>query len=70
MNEPATNLETPAPTAAVKDPFGHLNAAQRRAATFGEATSSAGFQSAPLLIIAGAGTGRHVVDEDTDEVER
>ena len=40
-----------------EDPHRELNEAQRRAATYG-ATSSIGFMSGPLLIVAGAGTGK------------
>jgi DNA helicase-2/ATP-dependent DNA helicase PcrA len=35
-----------------------LNAAQRAAATFGEAAAGRGFRAGPLLVIAGAGTGK------------
>src|SRR5262245_19390039 len=35
-----------------------LNAAQRKAVSFGEPLPDKGFKSAPLLIIAGAGTGK------------
>src|SRR6267378_1763524 len=35
-----------------------LNAAQRKAVTHGEALAEKGFSSSPLLIIAGAGTGK------------
>ncbi len=35
-----------------------LNTAQRRAAAFGEPLAEKGFASGPLLIIAGAGTGK------------
>jgi DNA helicase II / ATP-dependent DNA helicase PcrA len=35
-----------------------LNPAQRRAVTYGEALPEGGFRSGPLLIIAGAGTGK------------
>ncbi len=38
--------------------FDSLNAAQRRAATFGTVTEGTGVKSGPLLIIAGAGTGK------------
>ena len=38
--------------------FDSLNPAQRRAATFGAQAEGAGFKSGPLLIIAGAGTGK------------
>lgn len=50
---------TPDAVAEVPPPaFGHrLNAAQLRAATFGTARSN-GFDAPPLLIIAGAGTGK------------
>jgi len=37
--------------------YARLNAAQREAATFGEAATS-GLRSGPLLVIAGAGTGK------------
>src|SRR5690349_16375355 len=35
-----------------------LNAQQRRAASFGEPLPEKGFRAGPLLIIAGAGTGK------------
>src|SRR3974377_1458876 len=35
-----------------------LNAAQRKAVTYGEALPEKGFRSGPLLIVAGAGTGK------------
>ena len=35
-----------------------LNAAQRKAVSYGEATAGKGFSAGPLLIIAGAGTGK------------
>ncbi len=35
-----------------------LNAAQRKAATHGEAVADKGYRSGPLLIVAGAGTGK------------
>src|SRR5580658_9520429 len=35
-----------------------LNAAQRKAVTFGEPTGDKGWRSGPLLVIAGAGTGK------------
>ncbi len=35
-----------------------LNAAQRRAATYGEALPEKGFRAGPLLVLAGAGTGK------------
>jgi len=35
-----------------------LNAAQRRAVTYGEALPEKGFRSGPLLVLAGAGTGK------------
>ena len=35
-----------------------LNAAQRKAATFGESLDDGGFRAGPLLVIAGAGTGK------------
>jgi DNA helicase-2/ATP-dependent DNA helicase PcrA len=40
------------------DAFARLNPAQREAATFGEAVPGAGVRAAPLLVIAGAGTGK------------
>ena len=40
------------------DPFATLNDIQRRAATFGTDTTDGCWQSDPLLIIAGAGTGK------------
>ncbi|MGB5102203.1 MAG: UvrD-helicase domain-containing protein, partial [Steroidobacteraceae bacterium] len=36
----------------------HLNAAQREAATFGETRPGGGVAASPLLVIAGAGTGK------------
>ena len=38
--------------------FDSLNPAQRRAASFGAPVEGAGFKSGPLLVIAGAGTGK------------
>src|SRR5580698_8115242 len=38
--------------------FDSLNPSQRRAATFGTATEGAGVSAGPLLILAGAGTGK------------
>jgi DNA helicase-2/ATP-dependent DNA helicase PcrA len=35
-----------------------LNAAQRKAVTFGEPTGDKGWRAGPLLVIAGAGTGK------------
>jgi DNA helicase-2/ATP-dependent DNA helicase PcrA len=40
------------------DTYAGLNAAQREAATFGEAAAAAGLRAGPLLVIAGAGTGK------------
>jgi len=40
------------------DAFARLNAAQREAATHGEAMPDGGVQAVPLLVIAGAGTGK------------
>jgi len=40
------------------DPFDKLNPSQRAAATFGNLPSNGQWASAPLLIIAGAGTGK------------
>ena len=40
------------------DYLGLLNPAQRLAAEFGEREKGAGFRSSPLLVIAGAGTGK------------
>lgn len=40
------------------DVFASLNAAQRRAATFGQRSNNGAWQSDPLLVIAGAGTGK------------
>ena len=40
------------------DYLGMLNPAQRLAAEFGERTDGRGFESGPLLVIAGAGTGK------------
>jgi DNA helicase-2/ATP-dependent DNA helicase PcrA len=45
MSSPATHLET-------------LNNAQRKAASFGEAAPDAPLRAGPLLVIAGAGTGK------------
>ena len=47
----------PADQAAAPDPFAQLNAAQREAACHG-GVSPAGVSAGPLLIIAGAGTGK------------
>ena len=38
--------------------FDSLNSAQRRAATFGTPVAGRGVSAGPLLIIAGAGTGK------------
>src|ERR1700723_3046111 len=38
--------------------FDALNPAQRRAATFGAAAAEKGIDSGPMLILAGAGTGK------------
>ncbi|MEW5864580.1 MAG: ATP-dependent helicase [Pseudomonadota bacterium] len=40
------------------DAFGRLNDRQREAATFGTRTAGGAFRAGPLLIIAGAGTGK------------
>ncbi len=40
------------------DHLGSLNPAQRRAAEYGERRESGGFRAGPLLVIAGAGTGK------------
>jgi DNA helicase-2/ATP-dependent DNA helicase PcrA len=40
------------------DPCAALNAAQREAATFGELRAGGGVDAGPLLVIAGAGTGK------------
>jgi len=40
------------------DHLGMLNSAQRQAAEYGEAAAGAVFSSGPLLVIAGAGTGK------------
>src|SRR5580704_10831427 len=45
----------PMPTTAHLD---NLNAAQRKAATHGEALPDSGYRAGPLLIVAGAGTGK------------
>ncbi|MFT5414820.1 MAG: DNA helicase-2/ATP-dependent DNA helicase PcrA [Gammaproteobacteria bacterium] len=42
----------------ITDPFAKLNSAQRQAATFGASKRDGGWDSPPLLIIAGAGTGK------------
>jgi len=42
----------------VFDYLGTLNPAQRQAAVYGERTQERGFSSGPLLVIAGAGTGK------------
>ncbi len=39
-------------------PFDALNPAQRRAATYGEPKEGKGYAAGPLLIVAGAGTGK------------
>src|ERR1700743_1199773 len=44
--------------AKTNDPFEGLNPAQRRAATFGTDASGKGVDAGPLLILAGAGTGK------------
>ncbi|HEY3730634.1 MAG TPA: ATP-dependent helicase [Steroidobacteraceae bacterium] len=43
---------------AVAAPLDVLNSAQKRAATFGERVGDQGWRSGPLLVIAGAGTGK------------
>jgi DNA helicase-2/ATP-dependent DNA helicase PcrA len=40
------------------DYLGRLNPAQRQAASYGQRKPGGGFQSGPLLVIAGAGTGK------------
>jgi len=40
------------------DHLGMLNAAQRQAAEYGDAAAGKAFSSGPLLVIAGAGTGK------------
>jgi DNA helicase-2/ATP-dependent DNA helicase PcrA len=40
------------------DAFARLNPAQREAATYGETRAAGGVSAAPLLVIAGAGTGK------------
>jgi len=40
------------------DYLGLLNPAQRQAASFGQKTPDGGFTAGPLLVIAGAGTGK------------
>ncbi len=40
------------------DHLGMLNSAQRQAAEYGRASAGGGFTSGPLLVIAGAGTGK------------
>jgi len=42
----------------IKDPLAKLNPSQREAATFGQPAESGPWTSPPLLIIAGAGTGK------------
>ena len=41
-----------------EDYLGMLNPAQRQAASFGQATDEGAFEAGPLLVIAGAGTGK------------
>ena len=41
-----------------EDYLGMLNAAQRQAASYGVANGRGGFEAGPLLVIAGAGTGK------------
>jgi DNA helicase-2/ATP-dependent DNA helicase PcrA len=45
------------PMAAVS-PLDALNSAQKKAATYGELAGEAGWRSGPLLVVAGAGTGK------------
>ena len=40
------------------DAFARLNPAQREAATYGEPLPGGGVHASPLLVIAGAGTGK------------
>jgi len=42
----------------ITEAFARLNPAQREAATFGESLPGRGVRAAPLLVIAGAGTGK------------
>jgi DNA helicase II / ATP-dependent DNA helicase PcrA len=42
----------------ITEPFTRLNAAQREAATHGEVAAGGGVRATPLLVIAGAGTGK------------
>ena len=44
------------------DYLGVLNPAQRQAASYGQVNSSGGFAAGPLLVIAGAGTGKSGTD--------
>ena len=46
------------PAPVQSDHLGMLNAAQRQAATYGERRSDMPFRAGPLLVIAGAGTGK------------
>src|SRR5450755_2452679 len=38
--------------------FDHLNSAQKKAATYGQAGGEKGWGAGPLLVVAGAGTGK------------
>src|SRR5512135_585408 len=49
---------SPAASMATTAHLERLNAAQRKAVTHGEALPEKGYKSGPLLIVAGAGTGK------------
>src|SRR6056297_2779041 len=54
----AENRPAEGATAAPPEHLARLNPAQREAATWGERAAGGGFRAGPLLVIAGAGTGK------------
>src|SRR5215469_964185 len=58
MPAPAASNEPGARLMATSSHLDGLNSAQRRAVTYGEPLDEKGWRSGPLLVIAGAGTGK------------